>query len=334
MSMGKFSYITVLSRYDQFKAQFRKFSLFYDDSETPLGIVTADAPRWGAPSPLVVKSPEAYPLLVRMEIRWITVTEGKCYEINAPLDQAKAEELWKEQEQNNPDDPFRQYVFGIAPHGGVAVWLCSNKRSVLLHWLYAEESERTAEEEFIFPSDPEMEMLTNVLLPFDRLQSHMRQYTYRMVPLEEYFDGEKWQRYPNDDPYYEGINIDGVEVRRLDGTYDYTDSEAVLRYHESGKPSRITARWHQGESAYFAHFWLDEDEVSFFFNSLCKTFPDAKADFLLRIDTRANRYELAMTSDGLPIRWLNYTQYIVFHEDEEIGRSKNYSKKDGEWHWF
>lgn len=331
--MEKYSYITVLSRYGQFKAQFRKFLLFYDDAESPLDITTADSPRWGAPSPLVVKSPEMYPLLVRMEIRWITVTEGKCYEINASLDQAKAEALWKKQEQDDPEDPFRQYVFGIAPHGGVAVWLCSNKRSVLLHWMNADESERTEEEEFIFPPDPEMERLTNILLPLDRLQGNMRQYPYRMVPLEEFFDGEKWRRYPSDDLFYEELQLDGVEVRRFDGTYDYTDNEAVLHYHEFGKPSRITVRWHQGKSAYFVHFWLDQDEISFFFNSLFNSFPDVKADLLLRIDSRANRYELAMTSDGLPIRWLCYTQYIVFREDEEIGRSKNYQKKDGEWHW-
>ena len=31
---------------------------------------------------------------------------------------------------------------------------------------------------------------------------------------------------------------------------------------------------------------------------------------------------------------LTYTQYIVFKDYEEISRSANYTKKEGEWHWY
>lgn len=161
----------------------------------------------------------------------------------------------------------------------------------------------------------------------------MRQYPYRMVPLEEFFDGKQWQRFDHTDPYYETIEVDGVEVKRLDATFDYSDNNDLMRYHKFGKPCRITVKWHEDEADCLAHFWLDEAVITSVFEGFFKKFPDAKADLLLRIDTRNNRYEIAMTGENLPVRTLWYTQYIVFRDYVEIARSEDYTKEDGAWIW-
>lgn len=161
----------------------------------------------------------------------------------------------------------------------------------------------------------------------------MRQFKYRFVPLEEFFDGKKWIRFDTTNINYEAIYLDGVQVKRLDGTYDFSNCDDMMRYHCLGKPQRIMVRWHEDKSSYMAHFWLDESSVSFFFDSMFSAFPEAKADLLLRIDTRANCYEVAMTAKGLPIRRLDYTQFIVYRDNVEVSRSGYYSKKDGDWLW-
>lgn len=331
--MDNYSYLPVVSRFNFYNVRIKKMSLYYDNENHALDYFATDSPNWGMPSPLLVKAPEKYPLPVSIELRWITALEGKCFEFSGAVDQFKAEELWKKQELEFPNDPYTQYIIGIAPYGGVAVWLCSNYRSVLLHWLKAEETQLTEEELMIHKPHPIMESLTNLLMPYQKLQSDIKQYNYRYVALEEYFDGEKWQKYSNEDDFYEELDVDGVEDKRLDGTFDYSDSVDMLRYHIAGKPQRITVRWQEENSNCFAHFWLDEDTITIFFNSMFDTFPDTKADLLLRCDTRANRYEVAMTGEGLPIRRLDYCQYIVFRNNVEIARSEYFSKEDGEWSW-
>ena len=331
--MKQFNYQLTVSKYNFYDFRVTKLSMVIDNEGNTLDSAICNSSDWGLPSPMVIKTSKTQPLPVRVEMRWITNIEGKCFELNAPLDQEKAEELWEKQEQNHPEDPFQQYIVGIAPYGGVAVWLCNNKRSVLLHWLHANESERTNEEQIFASPNPDMEVFTNSLLSLEKLESNMRQFKYRFFPLEEFFDGEKWKLFDNTNVYYNNIDLDTVEVKRHDGTFDYSGCDDMMRYHCQGKPQRITVRWHEDNSSYLAHFWLDDAYIMFFFDSMFNAFPEANADVLLRIDTRANRYEVAMTAEGLPVRTLAYSQFIVFREGEEICRSEYYSKKDGVWLW-
>ncbi len=330
--MEQYNYTTVLSKYRLYEVQLVKQLLYYDEEDHALDITAFDSKDWGAPSSLVEYSPEMYPLPCRIELRWVALLDGKCFEIAETLDKSKADELWKQQQSTK--DPFKQYIIGIAPYGGVAIWLCSNEKSVLLQWLTAQESQLTEEEMLLFSPRPEREAFVNRLMPLKKLQSDMRQYCYRFIPLEEYFDGEKWLRFDQNSIFYNAIDLDGVQVKRLDGSFNFSDSDELLCYNSFGKPQRITVKWQEDGASYLAHFWLDETIITSFFDSLFNTFPDAKADLLLRLDTRANRYEIAMTGEGLPVRTLKYTQYIVFKDFEEISRSANYTKKEDEWHWF
>ena len=331
--MEQYSYITNLSKYPFQDIYVTKLLLFYDNEDHTLELTTCDSADWGMPSTLVVKTSETFPLPLGLEMRWISPAERKVFEIAKSLDQARTEDLWKKQKNDYPDNPFRQYMIGVAPYGGVAIWLCNSKKSVFVQWLQAEEKPLVLDEDDEAVLGGSQETL-NAMMPLDKLQNNMRQHHYRFVPLEEYFDSEGWQKYSVGDGFYEAIELDGVEVKRLDGTFDYTDCDDVLHYHEAGKPCRITVRWYEGDSSFFAHFWLDETETTFFFNGFSNTFPDAQADLLLRIDRRAERYEIALTGEGLPTRTMKHAQYVVFKDYVEISRSKNYTKKDGEWRWF
>ena len=172
------------------------------------------------------------------------------------------------------------------------------------------------------------------ILSKEQIESVMNQYNYRYVPLEEYFDGKQWRLYASDDANYEDIDIECVEDKRVDGTFDFTDSDSLMKYHTTGMPKRITVRWSENNVNYFAHFWLSTHYVTWFFESFHKLFPDTPVDLLIRLDTRANRYEVAMTAEDLMPRAFIGTQYIVFKDFEEIARSEYFDKEDGEWRWF
>jgi len=124
-----------------------------------------------------------------------------------------------------------------------------------------------------------------------------------------------------------------VEDKRVDGTFDFTDCDSLYKYHTTGMPKRITVRWSEGEENYFAHFWLCANYVTWFFESFYKRFPETPADLLIRLDTRANRYEVAMTAEDLIPRAFIGTEYIVFRNNEEISRSEFFYREEREWDW-
>lgn len=330
--MRKYCYITNISKYNFYDIYIAELSLLFDEEGHTIDITTADSKEWGNPSPLVVLTSEVFPLPNKLKMKWVAISENKKYDISMPLDRPKGELLWEKQKLTFPEDPFRQYIVGIGPYGGVAIWLCNNNRSVLVQWLQAKGEIALRDNDAFFSN--EMESFKKVGMTPERLQSNMRQYQYRFVPLEEFFDGQQWQRYANEDKLYEDIALDSVEVKRLDGTFDYTGNDNILQFHEAGKPLRIMVRWHENNDSFFAHFWLDEAVVTSVFDSFFKDFPEANADLLLRIDTVANKYEVALSCEGQPARVIDNTQYLVSRNFMEVSRSDNYSKKDGEWRWM
>ena len=62
-----------------------------------------------------------------------------------------------------------------------------------------------------------------------------------------------------------------------------------------------------------------------------------KADIMLRIDTRANQYEIVFKSDEMPIPQVmpaDTYQLLVFLNDNEYYRSENFDQEDEEaWDW-
>ena len=187
-TMQQYSYITNLSKYPFQDIYVTKLSLFYDNEGHALDLTTCDSVDWGVPSTLVVKTSETFPFPVRLVMRRISPIEKKVFEIAESLDLARAEELWEKQNNNYPDNSFRQYMVGIAPYGGVAIWLCNRKKSVLVQWLQAEEKPLVLDED----DEAIIEGSQEAMMPLEKLQSNMRQHLYRFVPLEEYFDGKEW----------------------------------------------------------------------------------------------------------------------------------------------
>ena len=177
------------------------------------------------------------------------------------------------------------------------------------------------------------ETVMNSMFPKGQLETVMKQYTYRYLPLEEYFDGKSWRRYSRTDKHYENMDVESVEDQRVDGTFNRIDTASLFKYHTTGMPKRITVKWKEDGADFFAHFWLDTHYVNWFFESFQKMFPETPADLLIRLDTRTNRYEVAMTAEDLVPRAFIGTQYIVFRDNVEISRSTYFSKKDKEWYW-
>ena len=176
----------------------------------------------------------------------------------------------------------------------------------------------------------------NGLPPIDLFDNWMKQYRYRYVGLEEYFDGEKWQPYDEGDLYFDDLDFDTIEDQRFDGTHDQLRDGDLLKYHEAGCPKRIAIVWYEGRDEFSAYYWFDEQKAPSFFSLIFMMSTSEKADIKFRIDTRANKYEIVLKSDMLmepQVLPEDIYQLLVFQNDNEHYRSENFAQEDGAWNW-
>ncbi len=293
---------------------------------------------WGYVKNLDVMTDEEWPMPNRLTLRYITKNDGRCYAIDTPLDDALATELWQKQQQEHPNDPFKDYVVGTAPFGVIAIWLRGRTCSVLLHQFRAVEVELNELEQIYyggFRKTGESEIISK-----KELEDNMRQFSYRYVALEEHWDWDSmsWVEYEDDDPFYDDLDIDSVEDQRADGSFNHIrGDENQLKYHTAGKPFRITIRWHAGPTEYMAHFWLTDFLFTRFFNEFFEKQPDTKPDFILRLDPQKQVYQLALKGDKNKSDFvfpMGTYQLIVFKDGEEHYTSPNYFLEDGQWSWL
>lgn len=294
--------------------------------------------EWGQAKGHFIFTMETWPMPNRLELRYMTLGNGRCYEIDTPLDAERAGELWDAQQEKFPQDSFQDYVVGTGPYGFIAIWLRGESKSILLHSFLAEESALNEWEDRYYGWMKEK----NYSLPVSReeMEDIMRQYSYRYVTLEEHWDTKKfkWVEYADEDPYYDELYVDSVEDIRKDGTYNYViGDESQLDYHEAGMPERITVRWHAGRDEFLAHFWLIEYLFSKAFKDFFNAHPGKRVDILLRIDSREQVYVMAFRAEGekeyTVLPWY-FFKLIVFKNGVEHFKSRNYDLEKGQWSWM
>lgn len=330
--MKLYHYNVIVSVFGNVATDIKEALYYYEGEEEGSRIIDNKKGDWGDIYPMSMFKIDGNPLPNKLRLRWVTPQDAKCYELETALDTAKLEELWLEQEAVSPDAPYKYLVVGMAPYGEVALWLRGNDKAVLFQQLTANEVEFNEEESQMYTRKVDKELMAS-LLSKEQYAGLMTQHQYRYVALEEYFDGKRWCRYAHDDGYYENIEVELVEDKRTDGTFDFTDNESLYHYHEAGMPQRVAVKWMEDGSNCFAHFWLDTHYVTWFIESFKEKYPETPFDLLIRMDVRSNRYQIAMTAEGLAPRAFVGTQYIVFKDGEEIARSNHFYKEDGEWRW-
>lgn len=306
--------------------------------------------EWGEATAPVIVQKKTYAAPARLQLQWMAITEGRAYTLDQELDTARLEKLLGKKALE--DVPlYRFIVVGMAPYGHVALWLRGTLKSKLIGWYQAEPMDARQLAEAISPLTPEqycsaclvqdeavMANLQQVGLPQpDYYERLMRQYRYRYLPLEEYWNGEEWQRYDEEDLYYDDMTIKRIEVQRYDGTFQQRGDLKMLQYHKAGLPRRLTIEWQEGSSTMQAYYWFNFEPLYQLIEQFQSVAPDEKPTLVMRLDCRANRYELAL--QGGPLEQPaslpeGCYETLVFRNGNEYWRSDNFTKEDEtEWEW-
>jgi len=242
-------------------------------------------------------------------------------------------------------------LIGMAPYGGIAVWVRGFNKSILIDWLKGIEIEVemadfhpvnpdiTLQEycDFYINNDSNVKenLKTNGLPPRNLFDKYMQQFTYRyLLQFEKWNDSvEEWQKYNEDEIQPE---FEYIEESLYDGTHDKLHDDGLLKYHEAGKPKKLAIKWHIKKSEYTAYFWFDEEKTCLIFERFYGAHPDTKTDFIIRIDAENKKYELALFRQGLKEPQIipeDAYQLLVFKNKFEDYRSDNYNQERGAWIW-
>ena len=307
---------------------------------------------WGENVVEIASIRETMPSPISIELAYLSIIEEKFYYLSIPINPWVMEGVFEKFTKQSSITPYYIMV-GMAPYGGIALWLGNSQKQSLLGWLTTEVIEIPMKD--FLPQQPDLQLHdycmdyinndpvvkqnleTNGLPPRDLFDNYMKQFTYRFLLLFEHWDEDegKWQPYTEEEQETKP-KLDYIEEALYDGTHDKLHDGGLLNYHEAGKPKKLAMKWHIKKSEYMAYFWFDDEAIRSVFDKFYGIHPDIKTDFVIHIDPEKKKYQLALYRYGMnepkPISEDVY-QLIVFKNKFEQYRSENYNQPRGAWVW-
>ena len=215
--------------------------------------------EWGNCEVHTISLRDMLPLLSHLDIVYLSVVENKFYELSLPVNPSAIEKLFSTFALNLPEKDFVSIVVGMAPYGGIALWLGSNAKQMLLGWITTTRTEVNMS--LFLPQNPQMNLsdycksyIDNDMVvksnlsvyglpPCSLFDNYMKQYTYRYLMLFEHWDKdqEKWKIFNDEEIIPE---FDYIEEALFDGTHDKLHDGGLMNYHRAGKPKKLAIKWH------------------------------------------------------------------------------------------
>lgn len=293
---------------------------------------------WGIPNTIIIDEFESlkYNIDLKLKIAWLSIREQLFYIYEGILEIP--------QDLHNYD---KRIVIGMAPKGGLAIWMQDDKKSVLLQWTHGKQVDipsslfRT-----VSSGNSIKEICENYIKKIE--QSGLALYDYMS------FDFDKRMRLYNlrysvksiikkcsIENTTKNLNIcedefisQNLKLYNFDGTYNKAGN-ILDTYKFSGIPQKINLNWKHKGTDYFA-FWNVEENIFDFWSRFWGMHPETKTDFIIRIDAENKKYELALYRQGLKEPVVipeSAYQLIVFKNKFEDYRSENYNQPRGAWIW-
>lgn len=286
-----------------------------------------------------------------LDMVYLSIIERQFYSVEAMVPTKRMETLWKKLTKYN-EMPYTHIVVGMAPYGQVAIWFRGASKSTLIDWLTGETINISMA--LFNPINPQMSLNEicdyfinkdsrvkenlekNGLPPRHLFDKYMQQYTYRYLSLLERWDKDNgiWKQYDSEEEMKP--EFDYIEEALFDGTHDKLHDGGLMNYHQAGKPKKLAVKWHIKKSEYMAYFWFEDEAIREAFDRFYGAHPDTKTDFMIRIDSEKNKYELALYRYGLKEPQViseSAYQLLVFKNKFEYYRSENYNQPKGAWIW-
>lgn len=303
--------------------------------------------QWGKAisTHMIDDAPQSLPIYV--DVVYLSVVEGLYYSITKRLPSECLEDISK-----RIDITSANLVVGMAPCGGLAVWISTKEKSEIIVWIKGTEIDVSPEDYLPYEQpvsaeelcrkyinedeDIQRNLALNGLPPRDLFDNYMKQFTYRYQVFFEHWneDEEKWMQNEAKDKVIPEFEY--LEEMLYDGTHDKLHDGGLMKYHEAGKPKKLAVKWHIKKSEYTVYFWFEDKMIREVFDRFYGAHPNTKTDLIIRIDPENRKYELTLYRYGLKEPLIipeDVYQLIVFKNKFENYRSDNYNQPTGTWIW-
>ena len=287
---------------------------------------------WGEPGGTHILDNNFFPAPSAIDIVWFSYVENQFYSLKADLPKEKIAALLAEKDEEN-EPKYRDIVVGMAPYGGVAIWLIGGGIRIAVAWLQGEPTDVEWKEFVPYVTLGRNEYVEKVLagceeafenlkkngLP-DRMlfERYMQQFNYRITPK---FENEK-------------ANFENISLYYYNGELNRTKSGEHAENAMRAKPSKIMMKWYVGKTEYVGYFWTDEKKIIETFANFYNNDTQKEGNLVIEVGASSNQFKFSLQNNTTVVEIPEEDiQIIVFKNEFECFRSKSYNKPPKGWRY-
>ncbi len=298
---------------------------------------------WGRPVTGLGDKDNAKPIPHAIDIIWYSVMEDKFYSVEAALPYEQMEKMmnqpfYSKKKEGSFHTKYHCIIAGMAPYGGLAIWLGGLGIRTQVAWLQGEEVDVDFQDFFPNCIYNRVEYAENVPkhseeayenflkngLP-DRMlfNRYMQQFNYRFSI-----------RFENEDAVLEKI-----ETNSLSGelNYDYSNDHLVNAMRT--KPRKIIIAWKIGKILYEAYIWTDDNKIIDTFDRYYQNNRQKAGELVFEIGKDNNKFRIYLQDKNndpenpAPVVEIpdEELQILVFKDEWESYRNPSYNRPPGSW---
>ncbi len=295
---------------------------------------------WGNPVTGQDDCDNVKPVPHAIDIIWYSVMENKFYSVEAELPYEQIEKMLKQPHYN--EKTRRKYdciTAGMAPYGGLAIWLVGHGIRTAVAWLQGEEAEVDFHDffpDYIYnreeyakniPKHSE-EAYGNFLknrLPVRMLfNRYMQQFNCRITP-----------KFKN-----KGAVLESIKSYSYSGELNTKYSNGHLVNTMRAKPRKIWITWRLGNTKYDGLFWTDDNKIIDTFAKYYQNNVQKEGELVLEIGKNNNQFRIYLqdknNDPGNPTPVVEIPdeelQILVFKDEWECYRNPGYDNRvPGKW---
>jgi len=306
--------------------------IFSDGKKLYIPEVIPFQATWGESISMHVLDNNLFPAPAAIDIIWLSLAENQFYSLESDLPKEKIESLLAEINEDTKKQKYNFIVAGMAPYGGLAVWLSGEGITTEVAWLQAKpvdvEMEDFApnnkfssraeyvETYFKFCEDAYENFQKNGLPDRMLFERYMQKFNYRITP-----------KFENEEAVFEGI-----EMYYYNGELNTTNSGEHKENAMRAKPYKIVLNWCIGKTQYGGYFWTDEKKIIETFSNFYNNDTQKEGNLIIEVGESNNQFKFFLQDDSTIIEIpAEDMQIMVFKNKFEFFRSTNYDKPPGGW---
>jgi hypothetical protein len=298
---------------------------------------TFEVIRWGESQGTALSGDDMRPAPVAIDIIWLSMTENQFYSLQAPLPTEKIAELLSEVREKTKKPKYNDIVVGMAPYGGLAVWLDGEIRT-LVAWMQAEpvnvdmkdfrprdiQDQTEYVDTYLKNSPDAYENLQKNGLPDKMLyNNYMKLFNYR---LKIKFENEE-------------AVLESIYSYSNSGEVNIRCTNDLLVNTMRSKPRKIELTWHVGNTLYQGYFWTDDNKVIETFDRYYQGNMQKEGELVFEIGKDNNKFRIYLQDkdndpdNPMPVVEIpdEEIRIIIFKDHYECYRNPSYTKDPIDW---